>query len=67
MFGGALETLGEVGLVAVQGRELSALWQRMLETYHPLGGCPLYGAPQHYLIRSPVVGWLGAVVFSAAA
>lgn len=28
---------------------------------------PLGGAQQRYLIRSPVVGWLGALAFSAAA
>ncbi|QVL51343.1 MAG: DUF4338 domain-containing protein [Thiocapsa sp.] len=35
----------------------------------PLGGGPLCGAQQRYLIRSPVVVWLGALAlaFSAAA
>jgi hypothetical protein len=67
VFAGALPALGGVELVAVEGGERSALWTRMLETYHPLGGGPLCGAQQRYLIRSPVVGWLGALAFSAAA
>jgi hypothetical protein len=67
VFAGALADLGEVELVAVDGGEHAALWQRMLERYHPLGGGPLCGAQQRYLIRSPVVGWLGALAFSAAA
>jgi len=58
VFSGALEALGAVELVAVDG---------MLESHHPLGGGPLCGAQQRYLIRSPVVGWLGALGFSAAA
>ena len=48
----------------VEGGELASLWTRMLETYHPLGGGPLCGAQQRYLIRSPVVGWLGALAFT---
>lgn len=67
VFAGALADLGEVELVAVDGGEHAALWQRMLDTYHPLGGGPLCGAQQRYLIRAPVVGWLGALAFSAAA
>jgi hypothetical protein len=67
VFAGALADLGEVELVAVEGGEHAALWQRMLDTYHPLGGGPLCGAQQRYLIRSPVVGWLGVLAFSAAA
>jgi hypothetical protein len=66
-FSGSLEALGRVELVAVDDPELSALWRRMLESHHPLGGGPLCGAQQRYLIRSPVVGWLGALGFSAAA
>jgi hypothetical protein len=66
-FSGSLEALGGVELVAVDDPELSALWRRMLESHHPLGGGPLCGAQQRYLIRSPVVGWLGALGFSAAA
>ena len=67
VFAGSLAALGGVELVAVEGGELSSLWQRMLDTYHPLGGGPLCGAQQRYLIHSPVVGWLGALAFSAAA
>jgi len=67
VFSGELEALGAVELVAVQGQELARLYQQMMAQYHPLGGGPLCGAQQRYLIRSPVVGWLGALAFSAAA
>ena len=67
VFAGTLEALGEVELVAVEDRALSALYQRMLGSYHPLGGGALCGAQQRYLIRSSRVGWLGALAFSAAA
>ena len=67
VFAGPLEALGAVELVAVEGRRLSALYRAMMAHYHPLGGGPLCGAQQRYLIRSPVVGWLGALAFSAAA
>jgi len=53
VFSGELEALGAVELVAVQGPELSRLYRHMMAQYH--------------LIRSPVVGWLGALAFSAAA
>lgn len=66
-FIGSLEELGAVELVAVEDRTLSSLWQRMLESHHPLGGGPLCGAQQRYLIRSARIGWLGALAFSAAA
>jgi hypothetical protein len=67
VFSGPLEALGAVELVAVEGRELALLYRRMMAQYHPLGGGPLCGAQQRYLIRSSVVGWLGALAFSAAA
>ena len=67
VFAGPLEALGAVELVAVEGRRLSALYHAMMARHHPLGGGPLCGAQQRYLIRSPVVGWLGALAFSAAA
>ena len=67
VFSGPLEALGAVGLVAVEGRERALLYRRMMVQYHPLGGGPLCGAQQRYLIRSSVVGWLGALAFSAAA
>jgi hypothetical protein len=67
VFSGPLEALGPIELVAVEGRELALLYRRMLGSWHPLGGGPLCGAQQRYLIRSPVVGWLGALAFSAAA
>src|SRR6056297_452343 len=43
-FSGSLEALGGVELVAVDDPQLSALWRRMLERHHPLGGGPLCGA-----------------------
>jgi hypothetical protein len=67
VFSGTLEALGGVELVAVDDAALATLWQRLLASHHPLGGGPLCGAQQRYLIRSPVVGWLGALGFSAAA
>ncbi len=67
VFSGSLEALGGVELVAVDDPQRSALWRRMLASHHPQGGGPLCGAQQRYLIRSPVVGWLGALGFSAAA
>lgn len=66
-FSGPLAALGRIELVAVDDATQSALWQRLLATYHPLGGGRLCGAQQRYLIHSPVVGWLGALAFSAAA
>ena len=66
-FTGSLAELGEVELVAVEDRTLSSLYQRMLASHHPLGGGALCGAQQRYLIRSPRIGWLGALAFSAAA
>jgi hypothetical protein len=67
VFSGPLEALGPIELVAVADREQALLYRRMLTSYHPLGSGPLCGAQQRYLIRSPVVGWLGALAFSAAA
>jgi hypothetical protein len=67
IFAGPLAALGAVELVAVEGRALAGLYHAMMQRYHPLGGGPLCGAQQRYLIRSPVVGWLGALAFSAAA
>jgi hypothetical protein len=64
-----LEALGEITLVGVtaQQPELSGLWNRLLDTHHPLGGGPLCGAQQRYLIHSEHYGWLGGLGFSAAA
>lgn len=67
VFSGALDALGPIELVAVEAREHALLYRRMMASYHPLGGGPLCGAQQRYLIRSPVIGWLGALAFSAAA
>lgn len=67
VFTGTLAELGALELVAVEGRALSALYQAMMQRYHPLGGGPLCGAQQRYLIRSARLGWLGALAFSAAA
>lgn len=67
VFSGPLKALEGVELVAVEDRALSSLYQRMLASYHPLGDGALCGAQQRYLIRSPRIGWLGALAFSAAA
>lgn len=66
VFTGSLAELGEVELVAVEGEELVSIWNRMLDTHHPLGPGPLCGAQRRYLIRSRI-GWLGGLAFSAAA
>ena len=57
---GTLGELGEVTLVAVTAKEaeLSGLWNRLLDSHHPLGSGPLCGAQQRYLVRSEHHGWL---------
>jgi hypothetical protein len=66
---GPLEALGKVELLALDAgdKALSALWNRLMDHYHPLGAGPLCGAQQRYLIRGEAVGWLGGLAFSAAA
>ena len=56
-----------VKLLVVEGQALSRLFQRLMAQYYLLGGGPLCGAQQRCLIRSPRVGSLGALAFSAAA
>ena len=65
----SLAELGTMEIVPVDSgnRELSALWNAMMERYHYLGSGPLCGAQIRYLIKSPRCGWLGGLAFSAAA
>ena len=44
-FSGPLAALGRIELVAVDDATQSALWQRLLATYHPLAGGRLAGRP----------------------
>ncbi len=66
---GSLQQLGAVSLVAVSAQtpDLSALWNRMMERYHPLGKVSLCGAQRRYLIHGEHHGWLGGLSFSASA
>ena len=56
----------ELVLVTRATPEWSALWNKLVATYHYVGYRPLVGAQVRYLIRS-AHGWLGAVGWSAAA
>ena len=62
-----LEELGEVEIVRVTSRAQSALWRGMLEAHHYLKSGPLCGAQLRYLVRSPHVGWIGGLSYSACA
>jgi hypothetical protein len=63
-----LGELGDIELVPVNGnREGWRLWQRMVNTWHPLHNSRLCGARVCYLIRSETEGLLGAMSFSSAA
>lgn len=65
----SLADLGEIEVVPVTSgsRELSSIWNTMMERYHYLGRGPLCGAQIRYLIKSPTYGFLGGLSFSAAA
>jgi hypothetical protein len=62
-----LEELGEVEIVRVTSRAQSALWRGMLDAHHYLKSGPLCGAQLRYLVRSPHVGWIGGLSYSACA
>ena len=63
-----LKELGNIKLVPVNGdREQWHLWQRMVNTWHPLHNSLLCGARVCYLIQSETEGLLGALSFSSAA
>jgi len=61
--------LGRIEIVPVDSsnRELSVLWNTIMDRHHYLGSGPLCGAQIRYLIKSPAHGWLGGLSFSAAA
>lgn len=63
----SLEQLGEIQLIAIQGRRSKEgrLWRELM-AHHYLGAGPLCGAQLRYLIKSPD-RYLGALAFSAAA
>src|SRR5260370_5575327 len=64
---GRVEQIEGLELVEVSAaaRDLSALWNRMMDRHHSLGAGPLVGAQLRYLVRS-CDGWLGSLAFSAA-
>jgi hypothetical protein len=62
-----LAELGEVEIVRVTSKGLSALWRGMLDAHHYLKSGPLCGAQLRYLIRSRGYGWLGGLSYSACA
>ena len=61
-----LKQLGTIELVSVSDRELSDIWNDMMNTYHYLGNGPLCGAQYRYLISNKEWGWLGGLSFSSA-
>jgi len=65
---GSVESIQELSLIPVDSRnkELSKLWNNLIETYHYLRSSKLCGSQQRYLIGSEH-GWLGALSFSASA
>jgi len=63
-----LSELDDIELIPVNGsREQWQLWQRMVNTWHPLHNSQLCGARVCYLIQSEAGGLLGALSFSSAA
>ena len=65
---GSLSELGNIELVLVNGnREQWQLWQRMINSWHPLHNSLLCGARVCYLIQSETEELLGALSFSSAA
>ena len=64
-----LSELGAIEIVPIESgdRELSGIWNAMMESHHYLGSGPLCGAQIRYLIKSPTHGYLGGLSFSAAA
>ena len=63
----SLADLGEVELVRVTTRPLSALWRGMMDAHHYLGSGPLCGAQLRYLALSEGYGWIGGLSYSACA
>jgi hypothetical protein len=63
-----LAELGPTEFIAVDigNRELSGIWNEIMERHHYLGSGPLCGAQIRYLIKSSIHGWLGGLSFSAA-
>jgi len=57
----------ELVVVGSADSQASRSWNELMERHHPLGSGPLCGQQLRYLIRSPQLGWLGGLAFSAAA
>lgn len=68
-FEGKLSELEEIELVVINKgqRELSRIWNGLMDRYHYLGSGPICGAQIRYLIKSSSYGWLGGLAFSGAA
>lgn len=64
-----ISELEEVELVLITKgqRELSRIWNGLMDKYHYLGSGPLCGAQLRYLLKSSRYGWLGGLSFSAGA
>lgn len=66
-FEGDIRALGTITLTRVNGnRQLSLLWNSIMDRYHPQGSGPLCGARVRYIIGS-AKGIIGAIGFSSAA
>jgi len=63
----SLSELGEVDIVYVTSRALSALWLGMMDAHHYLKSGPLCGSQIRYLARSERCGWIGGLSYSASA
>jgi hypothetical protein len=64
----SLAELGEISLLLVNGdKERMSLWQRMMESWHPLKSGHLCGARLRYLIETSHGGFVGGLAFSSAA
>lgn len=57
----------ELVLINKGQRDLSRIWNGLMDKYHYLGSGPLCGAQMRYLIKSSRYGWLGGLAFSAGA
>ena len=65
---GLLSEIGVIELVKINkgDKQLSKIWNTMMQQHHYLGSGPLCGAQMRYLIKSKT-GWLGGFSFSASA
>lgn len=61
-----VDEIANLELVLVESEEQMRIWNQMLYDEHPLKAGPFVGRQLRYLIRSEH-GWLGGMVFAAAA